>query len=67
MVSAMGKRGVGEKAMGFTYVYIYIYFLVGGAYSLWDLSSPTSDRTQDRAVEEGSPNHWASREYPSSV
>ena len=30
MVSAMDKRGMGEKAMGFTYVYIYIFFGWGG-------------------------------------
>ena len=34
------------------------------AHSMWNLSSPTRDRTRAPALEAQSPNHWTTREVP---
>ena len=43
------------------------FFFFAMPRGLWDLSSPTRDRTQAPAVKAPSPNHWTTREFLKAV
>ena len=40
------------------------FFFLAMPHGLWDLSSPTRDRTRAPSSEAPSPNHWTAREIP---
>ena len=43
--------------------YVLVFWLCG----MWDLSSPTRDRTRTPCIGRGSLNHWTAREGPSML
>ena len=53
-----------EKLSVETETSLFIYFFFCHATWLWDISSPTWDRTQVHGSESESPNHWTTREFP---
>ena len=57
-----GGTGLCTKGLGPTQILFFIFLAM--PHGLWDLSSPTRDRTQAPAVKVLSPNHWTAREFP---
>ena len=47
-----------------TILLLFFYVLVFWPRGMWDLSSPTRDRTHTRCIGRWSPNHWTAREVP---
>ena len=59
-------RQVGDSGVA----HIFFFFFFAAPQGLWDLNSPTRDRTQalsTSALRVQSPNHWTGREFPSRV
>ena len=46
----MNSKGILQKKK-YIYIYIYFFFFLATPHSLWDTSSPTSDRTWDLSSE----------------
>ena len=65
-----GKKSdfIGEVRKGIlflmVFIYIYLYYFLTMPHSLWDLSSPSRDRTWALSSERWSPNHWTTRDFP---
>ena len=47
-----------------TILLIFFYVLVFWLFGMWDLSSPTRDRTRTPCIGRQSLNHWTAREVP---
>lgn len=45
------------------FLLIFFFFFWTMTCGLWDLSSPSRDRTRAPAVKTASPNHWTAREF----
>ena len=51
----------------FITILLLFYVLVFWPRGMWDLSSPTRDRTRIPCIVKWSPNHWTTREVPCPI
>ena len=51
----------------FVTILLLFYVLVFWPQGMWDLSSPTGDRTRTTCIGRQSPNHWTAREVPEDI
>ena len=61
-VSIFFHSHIVEMLMDLIYDY-FILFYLAMPHDLWNLSSPTSDRTRPSAVKAPNPNHWTTRKF----
>ena len=45
----------------------FFFFFLATSHSLWDLSSPTRDRSRPPAVETQNLNPWTTKEFPANA